>query len=442
MNRLEATLQRLPPIYNVEPGSLLYQFMALFANSMAAYDEDMNRVQRSHWVDAAFDRQDLVKLGALFDIPAAPWEPHHLYRARLKATIAARLQGAVSRDVLEFVLVQIIDGAQQALATRYFDLPTIIGGGRSVFQTGASEDPLQPAFIEFPKQRRRSPELLDNKGLFRALSKFTLTNKGLHPVALQGVIRGVTGRVTTVPVLVNLTNGQVLTYVGDLPCGAELRLGVDPEGKITARLGDEDVRERVYTGQGFVPGEKFTPAIPDPEPLPLMLERGDNRLWYFPLALFDEKILNAGVYGMPALDLQHGRFAQRGQEESGTLFDKSLFEQPPGVSLDLWWDEDAVATFRFEIPAGVIRREAAQTGDLETDRTRLFALLQQTIDLLRAAAVDGRVVPRPLRETQPLEDRVRVLDPTHIRDEMRMESRLSGLSALFDSSAMEGSRFG
>ena len=41
MNRLEASFQRLPPIYNIEPGSLLYQFMALFANSMAAYDEDM-----------------------------------------------------------------------------------------------------------------------------------------------------------------------------------------------------------------------------------------------------------------------------------------------------------------------------------------------------------------------------------------------------------------
>jgi hypothetical protein len=442
MNRLEATLQRLPPIYNIEPGSLLYQFMALFANSMAAYDEDMNRVQRSHWIDSAFDRMDLVKLGALFDIPAAPWEPPHLYRTRLKATITARLRGAVSRDVLELVLVHIIDGVQQALGTRYFELPTTVGAGRSVFHTGASEDPLQPAFIEFPKQRRRSPELTHTKGLFRALSKFTLTNRGLHPVALQGVIRGVTGRVTTVPVLVNLTNGQVLTYVGDLPCGYELRLGVDREGRITARLGDEDVKERVYTGQGFIPGEKFTLAIPDPEPLPLRLERGDNQLWYFPLALFDEKILNAGVYGMPALDLQHGRFGQRDPEQSGTLFDKSLFEQLPGVSLDLWWDEDAAASFRFEIPAGVIRREANREGDLEADQTRLFALLQQTIDLLRAAAVDGRVVPRPLQETQTLEDRVRVLDPTHVRDEMRMESRLSGLSALFDQSAREGSRFG
>ncbi|MBV7335203.1 hypothetical protein KFU94_44580 [Chloroflexi bacterium TSY] len=442
MNRLDAILQRLPPIYNVEPGSLLHQFMGLFANSLAAYDEDMNRVQRAHWIDTAFDRVDLEKLGALFDIPAAAWEPNHLYRTRLKATIAARLRGAVSRDVLEFVLVQIIDGAQQALATRYFELPTGVNRGRSVFHTGVAEEPLEPAFVEFPKQRRRSPELIKANGLLRSLNKFTLTNRGLFPVALQGVIRGVTGRLTTVPVLVNLTNGQVLTYVGDLPCGHELHLGLDDAGEIMARVGDDDVTDRVYTGQGFVPGESFTPVVPDPEPQPLMLERGDNQLWYFPLALFDEKILNAGVYGMPALQLEHGRFGQRDQAESGTLFDQSLFEQPPGVSLDLWWDEDSVASFRFEIPTGVIRRDAARSSDLDVDQSRLFALLQQTIDLLRAAAVDGCVVPRPLQEAQPLEDRVRVLDPTHIRDEMRIESRLSGLSALFDDSAKDGSRFG
>ena len=49
----------------------------------------MQRVQRAHWVETALDREDLDKLGALFDVPILPWEPAELYRARLKATIAA-----------------------------------------------------------------------------------------------------------------------------------------------------------------------------------------------------------------------------------------------------------------------------------------------------------------------------------------------------------------
>jgi len=442
MNRLDACLERLPPIYNTDPGSLLHQFMALFTTTMAAYDEDMNRVQRSHWIDTAFDREDLIKLGALFDIPAASWEPDHLYRARLKATIAARLRGAVTRDVLEFVLVRIIDGAQQSLGTRYFDLPVNVSAGRSVFNTGPTEEPMEPAFIEYPKQRRRSEMLVNNNGLLRSLGKFTLNNKGLHPVPLQGVVRGVTGRMTTVPVLVNLTNGQVLTYLGALPCGYELHLGVDQNGEFTADVNDKDVRDRVYTGEDFVPGEEFTPILPDPKPQPMMLERGENQLWYFPLALFDEKIFDAGVYGMPEVDLQHGRYAERDNEQIGTLFDKSLFEQPYGVSLDLWWDEDIPARFLFEIPSAVVRRDARVDSDLEADRVRLFAVLQQTVSLLRAAGVDGRVEPRPLRDTQSMNDRVRILDPTLVSDEMRMDSRLSGLSALFDNNALEGSRFG
>lgn len=442
MNRLDNMLQRLPPIFNVEQGSLLYQVMALFANMLAAYDEDMNRVQRSHWIDTAFDREDLEKLGVLFNVPAAAWEPDDLYRTRLKVTIAARLRGAVTRDVLEFVIVQIIDGAQKSLGTRYFELPTTVSNGRSVFHTGPSELPSQAAFIEFPGQRRRCEQLVNNKGLLRALGKFTVNNKGLHPVPLQGVIRGVNNRQTIVPVIVNLTNGHVFTYIGDLHCGHELHFGVDKKGQVVAQLNGKDVSGDIFTGRDFVPGAEFTPIIPDPEPLPLMFERGENRLWYFPLALFDEKILNVGGYGMPAVDLQHGRFADRTMENVGTLFDKSLFEQPYGVSLDLWWDEDTPARFHFEIPAGVIRRDTNSNSDLEADRTRLFALLQQTVNLLRAAAIDGRVLARPLRDMQKSSDRVRILDPTQVKDEMRMESRLSGLSALFDVSALEGSRFG
>lgn len=441
MNRLDAMLERLPPIYNIEPGSLLHRFMALIAGALAAFDEDMDRVRRSHWVDTAFDRRDLERIGALFDVAAAPWEPDHLYRERLKATIAARLRGAVTRDVLELVLVRILAGAQEALGSRYFQLPARAGAGAPAFATGAGGDPGLPAFVEFPRRRRRSPELVAARGLVKPLGRLILNNRGLHPAALEGVVRGVAPRRTAVPVLVNLTNGGVLAFVGDLPCGRELRLGVAGDGTLAAEAGGRDVRDRVFTGGDFVAGAPFEPVVPHPDPLPLRLERGANEIWFFPLALFDENVLSTGVFGMPAADVEHGRFAEAGRPEAGTAFDRSLFEQPPAVSLDLFWDEVTAASFRFEIPAGVVRRRLDRGGDREADRSRLFAMLQQTVELLRAAAVDGRVEPRPLGDVQRQSDRVRVFDPTRAREEMRVESRLSGLSALFDVSAIDGSRF-
>jgi hypothetical protein len=94
-------LDRLPPVYGIQSGTLLNSLIALVANHQAAYDEDMQRVQRSHWLDTAFDREDLGKLGALFDLAMLPWEPDYLYRTRLKATVAARLAGVQTIDLLK-----------------------------------------------------------------------------------------------------------------------------------------------------------------------------------------------------------------------------------------------------------------------------------------------------------------------------------------------------
>lgn len=445
MNRLDAMRDRLPPIWGHEDGTLTHALLALIAAWQAAYDEDMDRVQRSHWVDTAFDFEDLAKLGALFDVAPAPWETTGLYRTRLKATIAARLRGAVSRDVLEFVLVAILGGAQTALGSRYFDLPVTAGRGVPVFHTGPTDRVDEAAFIEFPLRRRRSSDLLDNGALRRPLATATLTNRGLFPADLQGVVRGVAGRRTAVPVIANLTNNQVMAYVGVLSCGEALRIGVAADGTFTADHAGRDVSDRFLTAGDFVPGARFAPVVPDPTPQPLRLERGENRLWFFPLALYDEPTLGTGVFAMPETDIRHGRWAGKGESagssEQATPFDRSLFEQPPAVSLDLFWDEAAPASFRFELPAGVVRREAGADTDAETERERLFSLLQDTVSLLRAAGVDGRVEARPLASTQRQHDRVQVLDPTQLAEQQPMLSRLAGLSALFDVSAIDDARF-
>lgn len=440
MNRLDAMRDRLAPVWSSEEGTLTHALLSLIAVHLAAYDEDMNRVQRSHWVDTAFEMDDLVRIGALFQVDPAPWETESLYRARLKATIAARLRGAVSRDVLEFVLVAILGGAQAALGSRYADLPAGAGRGKPVFHTGPDGPSHLPAFVEFPLRRRRARQLLEQGGLLRPLARITLENTGLFPAPLQGVIRGVKDAKTAVPLIANLTNGQVMVYRGFVACGQSLVIGVDPDGAFTAHLDGTDVSADFTTGTGFAPGEPFTPAIPDDDPTPLMLERGTNQLWAFPLALYDQPSLGTGVFAMPGADVGQGRW--EGDGATHPPFGKALFEQPPALSLDLYWDERTPASFRFLIPAGVVRREAGGEMDAPTERERLFTLMEATVDSLRAAGVDGHVAARPLRETQHQTDRVRVLDPTRLAETQPTETRLAGVSALFDHSAKDGARLG
>ncbi len=111
MNRLDAMLDRLPPIYGIDEGTLLRQVLGVIAVDLATWDEDLDRVQRSHWVRTAFTRRDLERLAELVDVQAAPWESEDFFRARLVALTKARLDGAVTWAAIEAALLRILDSA-------------------------------------------------------------------------------------------------------------------------------------------------------------------------------------------------------------------------------------------------------------------------------------------------------------------------------------------
>lgn len=457
MNRLDAMLERLPPIYRTAAGSLLHQVMAGFALHMAAFDEDMDRVQRSHWIDHAFDREDLAKLGALFEIAPVSWEPDRLYRARLKAMIAALLHGALTRDEIEAVLVRILEGAQEALAVRFMST-TPVPGQPSAFHTPppgrVPERQGTPAFIEFPRVRRRSPELVGASGRLRPFDTFTVEHLGLGDGGLEGALYGYPGKRTAAPVLVNLTNREIVMWAGVVPCGRALILRADADRNLSATLDGVDVSDRLVTGSGFDPTTRPA-AQAHGTPRALTLAPGKNRIWFFPAALFDVHGLDVGRLATPSPTLflqeawhavQQGVFQDQ-PATAGTVFDAAVFHEPPAVVADLWWYEYRPAAFRFEIPAGALRR---RTGPIATspqdamdalalDRERLFTLLQETVDRLSAAGVDGRVVAEPLRDAQRNASRGRAIGPE--RDQTRQVSTLAAVSALFDVTATEGSRF-
>lgn len=429
-------LDRLPPPLRADAAGLLGRVLANADAQLACIDQEMDRIQRSHALETAFDLIDLTRLGALFDLRPAPWEPAELFRVRLRATVGARLAGAVTRAAMEPVLVALLDGAQQALGIRHAAL-TPGARGRVFRDPAAAPRAGAPVFREFPARRRRDPALVARGGRLRPLDRVTLTHRGLNETPLQAVLRGRVGGRTAVPLLAHLGTGRVVVFRGVVPAGVELRLEATAE-RLRATLDGRDATARLITAGGFAPGARL-PLPADAEPRPILLRPGANELWFLPLALFDERMLDRAALAMPGLELRHGVFG--GPDVPGTNFDDSLFEQAPSVSLDLSWEEAMPAAFRFEIPAGAVRHAVAQPGDRSAQRDALLAILTETVALLRAAGVDGRVSYAALTETQRQRDRGRLVNPFLPPERQLSESRLAGVTALFDETATEGARF-
>ena len=89
----------------------------------------------------------------------------------------------------------------------------------------------------------------------------------------------------------------------------------------------------------------------------------------------------------------------------------------------------------------ILINPAAFTHTSVAIRDALLAVLGETIALLRAAGVDGRVAFVPLQETQRQRDRGRAINPFLPPDSQPSEARLAGVTALFDETATEGARF-
>lgn len=436
MSRLDDMLDRLPPPLRADPAGLLGRVLANAAVQQACVDEEMDRIRRSHLLELTFDMVDLAKLGALFDLRPAPWEPTELFRVRIRATIAARLAGAVTRSAMEPVLVTLLDGAQQALGSRYAGLAA--GARGRVFRDPvAARRPGAPVFREYPARRRRDPALVAQGGRLRPLDRAVLMHHGLGETPLQAVLRGRIGGRTAVPLLAHLGTGRVIVFRGLVPAGVELRLEASAD-RLTATLDGRDATDRLITAGSFEPGTRL-PLTQDATPQPILLRPGVNEIWFLPLALYGERILDRGALALPGLELRHGVFGS--PDAPGTNFDDSLFEQAPSVSLDLFWEESAPASFRFEVPAGTVRHSVAEPGDRAAQRDALLAVLGETIALLRAAGVDGRVAFVPLQETQRQRDRGRAINPFLPPDSQPSEARLAGVTALFDETATEGARF-
>jgi len=429
-SRLEAMLERLPPPLAIDPGSVIGDLLAVVDIALACDEEDVDRIQRSHWLDQAFDVVDLGRLGALFGIPPAPWEPLAMFRARLRAEVGALLSGSVSVAQLDRAVERIMEGARQALGLRF----------------NATAD-----IAEFPPATRRSPDLLARHGLVRTHDRFVLTNRGLDPAPAQVALFGVAGGGTAQPVVVNRTTGQASGWRGVVPAGRVLRLRSRGPGQtVTADLDGQDVTARVWSTAAFGPGA----VVEDDPARPLVLVRNDNVLAVETLARYDDPGLDHAAYGVAGPALAQGRFGTaggqgddgnggEGGDAAGTPFDDSVFVTGPVAAVDVWWTERQPAVFDVVVPWGAVARVARRRPEPEEDRRRVLELLASQVDRLRAAAVVGRVRDQRLTETHPAAtDRLAVLAPVATTEVASAgQDRLAATSGQFDVTPRDQARF-
>ncbi|MGC4084807.1 MAG: hypothetical protein QM736_22515 [Vicinamibacterales bacterium] len=282
----------------------------------------IERVRRTHWIRTTERLEEAEKLGALLDIPRLPGESLDLYRERLLAMAVARLHGATGpREIRQFVF-DYVNAAEKALRA------TLVVGlhGTSfddAFERSATRPAFVPlAFVENGPLRRVSPVLAARGDLVPYLLRWRETNRGLDETVIDIDLRGLFGGRTAIPVVANLTTGQLIGYRDVLRFGQRLQIRPASAAPGTrdavATLNGRDVTSRLFSVSAFEQGVPFTLEQLDAVPQLPALARGANDWIYLQLAHFDVKGLDHAFLSMAGPALREAVF-------NDTAFDDALF---------------------------------------------------------------------------------------------------------------------
>jgi hypothetical protein len=198
-------------------------------------------------------------------------------------------------------------------------------------------------------------------------------------------------------VIVNLTTGRALAYVGDVPPGARLWLHPQDDGGVRAQLEGRDVSAALRSIDGVEPGTPWDEATVAAPARAITLVPGRNDLWFLPVATYDAPGLDRVLLALADLLLHEGRFDQ-------TSFDHALFVQSPAVTLRASWVEAQPARVRIELPGGAMVSRAGEIDAALTERTGAELSLRDGVAELVAAGVASELELAPFREQQPQMD--------------------------------------
>jgi hypothetical protein len=244
------------------------------------------------------------------------------------------------------------------------------------------------------------------------LQRFTVTNGGLDPATVGVLLVGLAEGPEYAPVLVNVTNGQALVFLGAVPPGARLwirSIEGDEGSVLEARLEGDDVSDRLRGIDGLVPGVPWDASQALSPARPLVLDRGVNDLWFLPVAHYDVRGLDRALLALADLALKQGRWDE-------TEFDASLFAQDPALALHLSWVETTPATLHIDLPGGLLRSRAGESQAAMAAREQLEFALDQGVDRLAAAGVVSQVRLRPFASAQRQRDRLTAVLPLRHRE--------------------------
>jgi len=400
-------LDALPPPYAVAGDALVTRILDVFAMEADALAEDIERVRQTHWVDSIYRLTDLEKLAALMNVRRFSWETLPTFRARLKALIVARLQGALGvREIRQFVY-DYLTRIEDVLGCVF--LPGLGSSGRARLDVDAAfrPQPERPRFrplslVENPEKLRRSATLLARSGRVPYLFRWEEQNRGLSPTTATFRITGFSNGRTAVPLLVNRTTGDLIGYRDTVPLGRTLAISADgTERGATATLEGEDVSSRLFSVQGFQLGVPFDPPDLDPAPLLPRMVRGLNEWVYLSVGLFDVRGLDRFFFAIADEALREGAFDR-------TTFDHSLFPAGPVARLGMEWLETEPASFEVRVPRYLVVEPRTLTADPRSRPYRQFEEgLGATIREIHAAGVRAEVRFIPFLETQRQSVRMR-----------------------------------
>jgi hypothetical protein len=384
MSRLDDMAGRLHPL--LREGELLRAALAPAAVAAEIATENIVEIGRAHRFDDVLELGEAVRLAALLDIHAEPWQTLPLFRAWVHATRDALLDGAVTRSALE------------GFARRYAAAHQ--GATRARVGTG------QPTLVDNPSRRATAqPDGL----AMPPLAKFSVTVTSLADTAVSMLLTGLAAGPEAAPLIANLNTGAALIWRGRVPPGARLTIRATAEGNASAMLDGVDVTDRLVGLTGFTPGEAWTPAqVTAPAPA-ITLRRGDNRLWFLPVALYDTDGLDRFLLALPDLDLAEGRW-------DSSVFDHALFDQPAAVQLLATWIEAEPAALALDVPAELVLRPATATGSPAADRDRLLTALDAGIQRLKAAGIRAATRARAFSNMQPASDRLVAVLPMRLKE--------------------------
>jgi hypothetical protein len=446
MNHLARIQEHLPGPYTLAADAVLTQALDVMALELEGFDEDIDRMRQSHWIQFVYRLADAEKLAALVGVKRLPWENLKTFRTRLLPLVKARLAGALGPEAIKAFFYEYIKRTEEALTDTESNLDyKLVPGLRTVnlkdsFSSISARPLFRPLQLEEnPARLKLSKVLAAGSGRLPYLYRWEESNNGLDETLARFRITGSFGGRTTVPVLVNETTGDLLGFAGPIPFGQTLviRRKEGANGLAQATLKEVDVSDRLFSMQGFALGVPFTQDDLDPAPRLPRMARGKNRWIYLAVGLYDVKGLNHFFFSIAGKELGEGVF-------DDTFFDRALFPSGNVVRLDMDWIETEPASFEVHVPRFLVVEPSLIPSGQDGRRTweHIAEGLEDAIRQLHAAGVKAEVRFVPSVETQ--RQRVRVRLPWIVTEPERASAGTGdtvSIGGRFGESSLGRSRF-